>query len=200
MKQMITLLKLQLSSISTNYPLSCSVFMQPDSPRILTLRLNEEAFSFFNSLRITYFPPERNVLSAHLTLFHHLPANETKIEEDALRLSQAQTVFTLRVAGIVSIGKGVAYKLESSALLKIHGDLQKRWQAYLTPQDKQKLWPHVTVQNKVAPMLAKQTLEGLKPSFQPFNAYGLGLELWSYEGGPWKFLQYFPFAEQVYTF
>lgn len=163
------------------------------SPLILTLALNEEAFAFFDSLRKKYFPPERNFLQAHLTLFHHLPAHEESIEETIFRCTSAQPILSLDVTDVVSIGKGVAYKIECHDLVQLHKQLQYKWQAWLTPQDKQKLWPHVTVQNKTSPAIAKETLEVLKESFQPFTAYGTGLTLWSYEGGPWQFLKTFPF-------
>lgn len=164
------------------------------SPLILTLRLNEEAFLFFNTLRQKYFPPERNYLSAHLTLFHHLPANESSIEEELILLAQKQALLSLAITEVVSIGRGVAYKIECPPLVQLHKQLQNKWQAWLTPQDKQKLWPHVTVQNKVAPQTAKETLIQLKESFKPFTATGIAFDLWQYEGGPWKFLRSFPFA------
>ncbi|HUC82076.1 MAG TPA: 2'-5' RNA ligase family protein [Flavisolibacter sp.] len=162
-------------------------------PLILTLRLSEEAFTFFNTLRQTYFPPERNFLSAHLTLFHHLPAGESRIVEDLAELAQQQQQIRLQTVAVVSIGKGVAYKIESAHLVRLHKELQIKWQQWLTPQDKQKLWPHITVQNKVSPAVAQQTLSVLMNSFQPFEAIGTGFDLWRYDGGPWSFLQYFPF-------
>lgn len=164
------------------------------SPLILTVRLNEEASYFFNTLRKQYFPPERNFLSAHLTLFHHLSPNEAAIEKDIVALSSEQSTLSLHVIDVVSIGKGVAYKIDCPPLVQLHKQLQNKWQAWLTPQDKQKLWPHVTVQNKVAPQVARETLDGLKKSFQPFDASGIGFDLWEYQGGPWKFFKHFPFA------
>ena len=163
------------------------------SPLILTLALNEEAFSFFNLLRQKYFPAERNFLKAHLTLFHHLPPNEKIVEEAILSCASLQPIFSLPVVDVVSIGKGVAYKLESLPLQQLHKTLQEKWRHFLTPQDGQKLWPHVTVQNKVAPAIAKETLAELKFSFKPFTAYGLGLSVWRYEGGPWTFIKTYPF-------
>lgn len=169
------------------------------SPLILTLHLNEEAFSFFNSLRQQYFPAERNFLNAHLTLFHHLPPNEQMIVDSLAAATQTQEKLLLDVVGVVTIGKGVAYKIVCPSLLNLHRILQQKWQPWLLPQDRQKLWPHITVQNKVAPAIAKQTLEVLKEPFEPFTAQGIGLTLWRYEGGPWEFVQDFPF-KQAYRF
>ena len=51
------------------------------NPLILTLALNPTAEEYFTRLRDRYFPPERNFLKVHLTLFHHLPAEATVVKE-----------------------------------------------------------------------------------------------------------------------
>lgn len=129
--------------------------MQTDAPLILTLALNAEAEDFFNGLRQQHFPPERNFLNAHLTLFHHLPPHEPQVLEDVETCGAQQSQIPLQVMGIVNIGRGVAYKLESPVLQHLHKGLQQQWQPWLTAQDKQKLWPHITIQNKVAPPVAR---------------------------------------------
>ena len=48
--------------------------MSDDRPLILTLRLDPESQARFDALRRAHFPPERNLLGAHVTLFHALPA------------------------------------------------------------------------------------------------------------------------------
>jgi hypothetical protein len=164
-----------------------------NAPLILTLALDVQSFNYFNQLRKQYFPPERNFLSAHLTLFHHLPPFEPSVLEDINSLIDTQTVLVLQVKDVVSIGNGVAFKIDCPPLNKLHLLLQNKWQAWLTPQDRQKLWPHITVQNKVAPAVAKQTLLQLKERFESFDALGIGLSLYAYEGGPWKLVQEFPF-------
>ena len=169
----------------------------PDvQPLIVTLELDDVSFSFFNTLRKKHFPAAINFIDAHLTLFHHLPANEPSIYDDLKAWSGEQTLLDLPVTEIKSIGKGVAYKVESLALLSLHKAMQQQWKAWLTPQDGQKLWPHVTVQNKVSAAEARSTLALLQETFQPFAACGLGFRLWSYEGGPWKFLDSFPFVRR----
>jgi hypothetical protein len=169
--------------------------MRDDHPLILTLQIDDQSFSFFNTLRKTHFPPALNYLDAHLTLFHHLPSGELSIEDDLKVWSREQTVLTLQVTEVKSIGKGVAYKIECPALTVLHKRMQNKWSHWLTPQDKQKLWPHITVQNKVSPAEARNTLAVLQASFQPFTGYGLGFHLWSYEGGPWRFRVSFPFVQ-----
>ncbi|NJM07417.1 2'-5' RNA ligase family protein [Candidatus Gracilibacteria bacterium] len=50
-----------------------------EEPLILTVLLDEDTFRRFDGLRRTHFPPQRNLIPAHITLFHALPA----IEEQA---------------------------------------------------------------------------------------------------------------------
>lgn len=164
------------------------------SPLIVTLTLDETSFQFFNVLRKKYFPPAINYLAAHLTLFHHLPPEEPSIPEDLERWRLASNPLQLEVTEVKSIGKGVAYKIDCPFLVQLHKQMQVKWGAWLMPQDKQKLWPHITVQNKVSPEVAKQTLLLLQDSFKPFTATGTGFSLWSYEGGPWKFIKRYPFG------
>lgn len=163
------------------------------APLIITLKINREAFHFFNGLRYQHFPQELNYLSAHLTLFHNLPADQPQIVSDIQQWCAQQKTITLQVTSVVSIGKGVAYKIESDTLLNMQQALQNKWKHWLIPQDQQKLWPHITVQNKVLPEQAQTLLQQLSSNFTPFEAYGRGICLWQYLGGPWKFMQTFSF-------
>ncbi|HYH15880.1 MAG TPA: 2'-5' RNA ligase family protein [Flavisolibacter sp.] len=169
--------------------------MSSSAPLIVTLSLDEQAFSFFNELRKKYFPPERNYLQAHLTLFHHLPAEEPTIFDTIKQTASQYTNFPLAVTGATFIGNGVAYKLESNTLLRMHAALQSAWKDWLTPQDRQRLWPHVTVQNKVSAANARKLYDQLSKVFTPFMAYGTGLSVWAYRGGPWEALATYPFAK-----
>jgi hypothetical protein len=164
-----------------------------EAPLILTLQLDESSFAFFDALRRQYFPRERNFLQAHLTLFHHLPPHEPMIQGDLENWSSQHSPLNMNVTEVKSIGRGVAYKIDCPLLSDLHKQMQQKWQAWLEPQDKQKLWPHITVQNKVSPAEAQKTWAILQASFQPFGAIGEGLSLWSYEGGPWKFIRSYAF-------
>ena len=168
--------------------------MQNSPPYIVTLLLDDSSAAFFNAQRKKYFPPAINYLSAHLTLFHHLPSTEEKVKDDLQRWAAQTKEFELDVSAVVSIGKGVAYKIESPELIQLHKTMQQAWQQWLKPQDKQKLWPHITVQNKVSPAAAKETLQELQKDFQSFKAQALGFSLWYYEGGPWRFEKNYVFV------
>ncbi len=166
-----------------------------NTPLILTLTLDDGSFRYFNELRQQHFPAERNFLEAHLTLFHHLPgAEQLTIEQYLEEICQSQTVISLPVTEVKMIGRGVAFRLESEALLALHQRLATHWHTWLTPQDRQKLWPHVTVQNKVSPPQARKLQALLSQDFEPFTARGEGLTLWAYQNGPWEHLRTFRFA------
>ena len=164
------------------------------APLILTLQFDELSFAFFDEQRRRYFPPERNVIPAHLTLFHHLPGEHIEIiQGDLAAAVQTQPPLTLQVTGLRSLGRGVAYTLVSPELTQLRIALVERWRDWLTPQDRQKHQPHVTVQNKVDPADAKALLQELSAAFAPFHATGVGLDLWWYRGGPWEKAQSFSF-------
>jgi len=166
------------------------------APLILTLALDERSFAFFDEQRRRYFPPARNFIPAHLTLFHHLPGDRVETIRDRLSgYCSVQPRFRLDVTNLRSLGRGVAYALQSPELATLRGALAQEWAEWLTPQDRQKHQPHVTVQNNVEPTSARTLLMELSKGFAPFTATGTGLDLWWYRGGPWELVQHYRFKE-----
>ena len=47
------------------------------------------------------------------------------------------------------------------------------------------------MQNKVEPDEARRTVARLGSGFEPWDATGVALELWRYDGGPWTHLRRF---------
>lgn len=152
---------------------------------ILTLLINKEAEEYFTNLRKLHFPSKINYLDAHLTLFHNLPQHQPVYETLDLMCAQQQS-FLMEVSAVRSIGNGVAFKIESEVLQQIHADLQHSLKEFLIPQDKQKLWPHITIQNKVPAEQAKALATSLSDEFEPFKITAEGFVLWAYLDGPWK--------------
>ena len=164
------------------------------APLILTLALDDAAFERLNGLRQAHFPPERNFLSAHLTLFHHLPGAEIAAVVRAVEGACGATApFPLVFTTPKSIGRGVAFFTESGPLASLRRRLAEGFTPWLTPQDRQGFRPHVTVQNKATPEASKALLTELNATFAPINAEGRGLLLWRYMGGPWEAAGAFPF-------
>ena len=167
-----------------------------DAPLILTLTLDEASQAFFDAQRKKYFPPKINYLGAHLTLFHALPGQEeAAIGEHLAAVAAGQPApLPLEVTGLKFMGRGVMYTLANPTLPALHRRLQQQWQPWLSAQDGQGLRPHITVQNKVDPAVARALLTELEAGFRPFEVQGTGLALWAYRGGPWERRQVFPFG------
>lgn len=164
-------------------------------PLILTLALDDAAQGYFEALRQAHFPPARNVLAAHLTLFHHLPAeHHAALDADLATVCAEHGPMPITVSGLLFLGKGVAFSLDSPTLDAARGDLARRWWPWLGEQDRRRFRAHVTVQNKVDPPRAHALHEELRAGFAPFEVVGVGLHLWRYLGGPWESLAMYPFA------
>ncbi|SDC22471.1 2'-5' RNA ligase family protein [Pedobacter soli] len=160
---------------------------------ILTARLDTQSQLFFDRMRKCYFPPERNFLNAHLTLFHQLPDSGHTLH--VLRCITHDTI-KANVKAVKSIGYGIAYFIECQELQLVHQKLQQEFRGLLSAQDQQPLRPHVTIQNKVSPERARSLLLALAPDFEPFEIYITGLDLWHYLEGPWSHYQHYPFSAE----
>jgi len=158
----------------------------PLSPLILTLMLEQSAFARLDALRREHFPPERNVLPAHLTLFHALPGDHQATIQGHLRLLCAATpVLSLHFPTLRLLGRGVAIAVEAPELMLLRTQLATTWSTWLSAQDQQGYRPHITIQNKVTTEQARRLYAALASSWEPFRAVGQGLRLWRYLGGPW---------------
>ena len=157
-----------------------------DAPVVVTLVLDDASQAWFDALRRELFPPERNHLAAHLTLFHALPGDVLRRAVDDVVAVTRRAPLELVVTRLRPLGRGVAYELDSPALLEVHAALRARWLPELTAQDRAPLRPHVTVQNKVAPEVARRTLARLAAEPLLPAAVGVGIAVWRYRGGPWE--------------
>lgn len=164
------------------------------NPLVLTVGLPAPVQSRFDAERAALFPAGRTVVGAHLTLFHALPGEHAADLVDDLVAASATAAPELLIDGLMSLGGGVAYRVDSPALAVLHRRLQKQWHGLLTRQDEQRLRAHITVQNKVDPATARQTLARLEAGFEPLRIEATGLELWEYQGGPWRARARFPFT------
>lgn len=164
-------------------------------PLILTLALEPALAEPLNQFRARHFPPERNVLAAHVTLFHALPGEqEARVQADLEEVCSSTPAFTVEVPRVRRWGKGVFAEVRSAELLGFRERLAGRWGALLTPQDQRKFTPHVTIQNKVPESEAEALYRALAPTWQPLAGGATGAALWRYVGGPWEPLGTFSFG------
>jgi hypothetical protein len=162
-------------------------------PLIVIAELGGDDFRWLDGLRRKYFPPERNQLAAHLTMFHALPPFvEAEARHRLAELSKNPPPRAL-VTGLMDLGGGVAYRVASDDLDDIRAELKAGFHGLLTAQDAGGWRPHVTIQNKVAPKVARELLQELGSRFdqRPLAISGLGLH--RYLGGPWEALAQYPF-------
>ncbi|WNB85650.1 2'-5' RNA ligase family protein [Cellulomonas sp. ATA003] len=165
----------------------------PDAPLILTLALDAAAQERLDALRRQHFPPERNVLAAHVTAFHALPADRAdQVLADLVSSAPGQPV-PVAVDGVRFLGRGVAIDVRAPVAERVRADLAGRWQPWLTAQDCQRWRPHVTVQNKVDPDVARVLHAQLTAGFSPWDTVAVGWRLYRYLGGPWEYLRSVPF-------
>lgn len=167
----------------------------PLPPLILTLKLDIASQSYFNELRQRHFPPERNYLEAHVTLFHALPSEqETEIRQFLKSLCAETSTLPLSFPKVRFLGRGVAVDVESLPLMVVQRRCGEEWQPHLTPQDQQPFRPHITIQNKVSSESARLLYDQLSQNWQSRTGEGEGLLLWYYRGGPWELVEAFLFA------
>lgn len=165
------------------------------APLILTALMEEAAAMRFDALRRAHFPVERNKIPAHLTMFHALPGDARgELEDELAERCWRIDPFAACAAEMRFTGHGVAIGIDAPELEALRVGIAQSWHAHLTPQDRQRFRPHVTVQNKVTPERAQRTFDALQALFEPWRFVIEGLELWHYRGGPWERAATFPFG------
>ena len=160
---------------------------------IVTAELGGEDQSWLDRMRRAHFPPERNQLAAHLTMFHAIPPSaEHELRQRLSQASKAPRPKAL-IAGLMNLGGGVAYRVVSDPLDAIRDELAAGLAGLLSAQDSGGWRPHVTIQNKVPEKQSKVLMSALDAEFNPRPLVITGLGLHEYLGGPWERLAIFPF-------
>jgi hypothetical protein len=165
-------------------------------PLIVTAELGREDFAWLDALRRRHYPPERNRLPAHLTMFHALPPSAEQEVRARLAELAADPAPAAAIAGVTDLGGGVALRVVSEALDAMRNELAGRFHGLLSAQDSGGWRPHVTIQNKVDPKAARVLRQSLEHDFQPRPLRIAGLGLHRYLGGPWETLRVYPFRKR----
>jgi hypothetical protein len=156
-------------------------------PIIITAEMGKADQAWANGLRRAHFPPERNFLDAHITLFHHLPPSHLpEIKSRLATLASECAAPVAWLSEVMSLGKGVAYRIDSPELLSLRDELAHEFSGLLIPQDQARLRLHITVQNKVDSAVAKALHAELSATFKPRRLAISGLAAHYYRGGPWE--------------
>ena len=160
---------------------------------IVTAELGAEDFAWLDALRRRHYPPERNRVPAHLTMFHALaPSAEPEVRR---RLSEmaAGIAPAARITGLMDLDGGVAFRIVSDELDALRDELADGLHGLLGAQDSGGWRPHVTIQNKVEPKAARSLRRSLEQDFEPRPLRIAGLGLHRYLGGPWETLAIYKF-------
>ena len=166
------------------------------SALIVTAELAGEDFAWLDALRRRHYPPERNQVPAHLTMFHALPPSA----EQEIRARLAEIVSgpapAASIVGVMDLVGGVALRVVSDGLDPIRDELGDALHGLLGAQDSGGWRPHVTIQNKVEPKVARTLRQSLERNFEPRPLRIAGLGLHRYLGGPWETLRVYPFRKR----
>lgn len=166
----------------------------PPAPFIVTAELPEDVFAWSNGLRAEHFPPERNWLKAHVTLFHSFaPSLRDELPRFLARMAGEFAPPRAQVNGLMDLGEGTALAIHSPQMLAVRDTIADHFRDMLTRQDQGGKKLHITVQNKVDRKTALALQQQLAARLNPrdFAFTGLGLHIYRNPhweaAGVWKF-------------
>jgi 2'-5' RNA ligase superfamily len=153
---------------------------------IVTAEIAQPDFSWLEDLRRSHYPPERNQVPAHLTIFHGLPPSAEAEARSRLASLAKERAPRVTIEGMMDLGGGVAYRIVSPDLDRIREGLANALHGLLGAQDNAGWRPHITIQNKVPPKAARALIASLERDFAPRPLAISGLGLHRYVGGRWE--------------
>jgi len=162
---------------------------KPGAPLLVTAELPEDVLSWADALRRAHYPPDRNRLPAHVTLFHALPPS---VEEELLEVLRGLAKAPpppACVTGLMKLGGGTALAIDSPQTTALHGAIAERMHGLLTRQDAQPLRLHVTIQNKVTAQAARALQDELGPRLRPLSFRFRAFGLYAWEDGLWRLIR-----------
>lgn len=168
------------------------------NPFILTAVLPPDIQGWAEGLRRAHYPPEKNHLHAHVTLFHAFaPSLMAELQRYLPRVVAEFAAPQGAVKGVMDLGKGTAIALDAPQLLTLRAIIAEHFHGSLTAQDLYEPRPHITIQNKVTKAEARALQATLAPVLAPWVAKGRfafpALDLYIYRGGPWEKVKSFAF-------
>ncbi|MEO6717567.1 MAG: 2'-5' RNA ligase family protein [Novosphingobium sp.] len=151
------------------------------APFIVTAELPGDVLAWADGLRRAHYPPGRNKLAAHVTLFHSFAPS---LREELLRVLKGLAGEYARPAAqidsLMPLGTGTALAILSPGMLAIRERIAEHFHGALTAQDSHAPRLHITIQNKVTSQTAKALQRDLSATLEPrtFAFAGLGLHLY----------------------
>lgn len=176
---------------------------QEESVYVLTLLTDQGHQNRMTALRNKYFPRKLNKLGAHLTLFHALP--ESKLESTIIptikQIVSERKPFNVNAAKPFRMKKGIAISVPRSQggeqAQEVHRALLGAWEGegWLSEQDGVGMRAHYTIMNKVDDEVeVAMAMEEVAGHWKGDKGTVIGLGLWRYERGYWKWVEAFEFS------
>ncbi len=159
-------------------------------PFILTAALPPDIHGWADGLRRAHYPPERNHLHAHVTLFHAFaPSLLDELTRFVPRIAGEFAAPMAEITGVMDLGTGTAIALVSPPLLTLRAIIAEHFSGSLTAQDLHEPRPHITIQNKVTKRKARALQAALAPTITQRRFAFPALEVHLYQGGPWQLVK-----------
>ncbi|MBS0480975.1 MAG: 2'-5' RNA ligase family protein [Proteobacteria bacterium] len=166
----------------------------PPAPYIVTAELPPQIFRWADALRQAHYPAERNVLAAHVTLFHGFaPSLRGELGRVLARHVAEFAAPDALVGGLMDLGTGTAVAVRSADMLAIRAMIAAHFHGALTAQDRHSPRLHITIQNKVDTATAKALQQELKAGMIAHRFRFAGLGLYCYHPGRWDRAGVWPF-------
>jgi len=126
-------------------------------------------------------------------MFHALPPSAESEARTRLAAAVKRTRPAAWIEDVMDLGGGAALRVVSPDLDCIREELADELHGLLGAQDIGGWRPHITVQNKVPPKVARALIASLEEGFVPRPLAISGLGLHRYLGGPWEKIATYPF-------
>jgi len=160
---------------------------------IVTAEISQLDLAWLEQLRRAHYPPERNWVPAHLTVFNALPPSAEGEVRTRLASFAKGRAPRASIDGLMDLGGGVAFRVVSPDLDRVRNELATDLHGLLSAQDSRGWRPHITIQNKVAPKVSQTLIATLQRTFSPRQLAIGGLGLHRYLGGSWDEIAVYPF-------
>jgi hypothetical protein len=120
------------------------------TPHIVLAVLPDALQARLDALRRTHYPPDRNRVPAHCTLFHAIPGMVApELAATLARLTATTPPPRARIDRIIDLDGGTALGLASADLAHVREELADHFHGLLTGGDAVPPRFHITLQNKV---------------------------------------------------
>ena len=164
------------------------------APFIVTAELPGDIFAWADALRRAHYPPERNHLAAHVTLFHAFaPSLREELRRVLAKFAGEFDQPSARIDRLMSLGGGTALAINSHTMLAIRETIADHFRGALTAQDSHTPRLHITIQNKVTREVATALQRELSAVFKPRDFAFTGLGLHIYRSPHWEAAGIWPF-------